>query len=326
MPEGKNSILFRLREQGVGSVLLLLAVVLLLAAFQPGVLQGRNMANVLAQSAIVGVCAVGMTFVLLSGGIDLSVGSVLALAGAVGAWSCKVLGLPVSLAWSVAMLTGTVCGMLSGALVAFGGVPPFMATLAMLAAARGTTLLLTQGYPLSGLPPAFYTPGWASVGPFPLSGLIFLALALAAWVLLRRTPFGIHLRALGDNPETARLAGLSAPRLTLAVYGISGTLAGLAGVLMVGRLWSAQPSVGIGLELDVIAAVVLGGTSLFGGVGGMGGTVAGVLVMGFLDNGLRLLELSSYVQQSVKGLIFVGAVLLDLALKGYYRKGRSRDA
>jgi ribose/xylose/arabinose/galactoside ABC-type transport system permease subunit len=326
MPEEKNSILFRLREQGAGSVLLLLAVVLLLAAFQPGVLQGRNMANVLAQSAIVGVCAVGMTFVLLSGGIDLSVGSVLALAGAVGAWSCKELGFPVPLAWTVAMLTGMVCGMLSGALVAFGGVPPFMATLAMLAAARGTTLLLTQGYPLSGLPPAFYTPGWTSVGPLPLAGLIFLALALAAWVLLRWTPFGIHLRALGDNPETARLAGLSASRLTLVVYGISGTLAGLAGVLMVGRLWSAQPSVGIGLELDVIAAVVLGGTSLFGGVGGIGGTVAGVLIMGFLDNGLRLLELSSYVQQSVKGLLFVGAVLLDLTLKGYYRKGRSLDA
>lgn len=326
MPEKKSSLLATLRDRGWGSVLLLFAVVGLLAAFHPGVLDRQNMANVLAQSAIVGVCAVGMTFVLLSGGIDLSVGSVLALAGAVGAWTCKELGLPVPLAWAVAVLTGTICGLASGSLVAFGRVPPFMATLAMLAAARGGTLLLTQGYPISGLPPAFYTPGWASVGPFPVSGLVFFGLALAAWVLLQRTPFGTHLRAFGDNPETARLAGLSAPRLTLSVYAISGSLAGLAGVLMVGRLWSAQPNVGMGLELDVIAAVVLGGASLFGGVGGVGGTVAGVLIMGFLDNGLRLLAISSYVQQSVKGLVFVGAVLLDLAFKGYYRKGRGRDA
>ena len=326
MPEKETSFFITLRDRGWGSALLLLVVVGALTALYPGVLQWKNVMNVLAQSSVVGVCAVGMTFVLLSGGIDLSVGSVVALAGAVGAWTCKKLALPVPLAWSAALFAGALCGLISGSLVAFGRVPPFMATLAMLAAARGTTLLLTRGFPISGLPPAFYTPGWASAGGVPISGLVFFSLALAAWVLLERTPFGTRLRAFGDNPETARLAGLSAARITLSVYGISGALAGIAGVLMVGRLWSAQPTIGAGLELDVIAAVVLGGASLFGGVGGVGGTVAGVLVMGFLDNGLRLQAVSSYVQQSIKGVVFVGAVLMDLALKGYYVHNRSRDA
>ncbi|NLM70537.1 MAG: ABC transporter permease [Synergistaceae bacterium] len=324
MTDGR-SVLIALRDRGWAGGLLLLAVVGLLASLDPSILGAGNLANVLAQSAIVGVCAVGMTFVLLSGGIDLSVGAVLALSGAVGAWSCKELGLPVAAAWGAAVLAGLVCGLGSGALVAFGRVPPFMATLAMMAGARGCTLLMTRGYPISGLPQAFYTPGWASVAGIPVSGLIFLGMACAAWVLLQRAPYGVHLRAMGDNPETARLAGLSATRITLSVYAISGAMAGLAGVLMVGRLWSAQPNVGMGLELDVIAAVVLGGASLFGGVGGVGGTVAGVLIMGFLDNGLRMLAVSSYVQQSVKGVVFVGAVLLDLALKGYYRRDRGRD-
>jgi ribose/xylose/arabinose/galactoside ABC-type transport system permease subunit len=319
-------LLIALRDRGWAGALLLTAVAGTLAALDPAIVSPGNLANVLAQSAIVGVCAVGMTFVLLSGGIDLSVGAVLALSGAVGAWACKEPGLPVLASWGVAVLAGLACGLASGSLVAFARIPPFMATLAMMAAARGCTLLLTRGYPISGLPQAFYTPGWASIAGVPVSGLVFLGAACAAWVLLQRAPFGVRLRAMGDNPETARLAGLSATRMTLSVYAISGAMAGVAGVLMVGRLWSAQPNVGTGLELDVIAAVVLGGASLFGGVGGVGGTVAGVMIMGFLDNGLRMLAVSSYVQQSVKGVVFVGAVMLDLAVKGYYRRGRSRDS
>ncbi len=326
MPESRTSMLTALRDRGWAGAMLLLAVMGLFAALDPAILRPGNLANVLAQSAITGVCAVGMTFVLLSGGIDLSVGAVVALSGAAAALACKEPGLPVPLAWCLAVLTGALCGTASGALVAFGRVPPFMATLAMMAAARGCTLLLTRGYPISGLPQAFYTPGWASIGRLPISGLVFLFVAFAARVLLQRSPFGTHLRALGDNPETARLAGLPSRRITVTVYAISGALAGVAGVLMVGRLWSAQPGIGMGLELDVIAAVVLGGASLFGGVGGVGGTVAGVLIMGFLDNGLRMLAVSSYVQQSVKGMVFVGAVLLDLALKGYYRRDRGRDS
>jgi ribose/xylose/arabinose/galactoside ABC-type transport system permease subunit len=146
-----------------------------------------------------------------------------------------------------------------------------------------------------------------------------------AWIVLRRTAFGLHVYALGESSEALRLAGLNPAWQRIGVYVISGGTAALGGLLMVGRLWSAQPNIGQGMELDVIASVVLGGTSLFGGLGGVGGTFVGVMIMGFLDNGLRLIEVSSYVQQIVKGAVFVGAILLDMYLKGEYRRDRSRD-
>ncbi|MCF7934759.1 MAG: ABC transporter permease [Synergistales bacterium] len=311
--------------QRYGSFFVLGALLALLGASYPRVLEPSNITNVIGQSAVIGVCAVGMTFVILTAGIDLSVGSVVALAGAVGAWLNVHAGLPWPVAWGIAILAGASCGAVSGLLVQWGNVPPFMATLAMMAAARGLTLLLTEGYPISGTSEAFNAPGWESLFGFPVAGAIMLILVLGGWMLLRLTPFGTGVYAVGDNRETAHLAGIPTGRITVAVYAISGATAGLAGLLMVGRLWSAQPSIGMGLELDVIAAVVLGGTSLFGGLGTVQGTLTGVLIMGFLDNGLRLLEISSYLQQMVKGTVFVGAVILDMYFKGAYRKGRSRD-
>ena len=309
-----------------GNLVVLFVLLAILALNSPHVLQPSNVANVIGQAAVMGICAIGMTFVILTGGIDLSVGSVVALAGAFGAWLNVAVGLPWPAAWALAILAGATCGLVSGLLVQWGRVPPFMATLAMMAAARGLTLLLTQGNPVSGTSPAFNYAGWASIGGFPVSGYILFACALAAWTALRFTPFRTGVYAVGDNREAAHFAGIRTGAVTVAVYAISGATAGLAGLLMVGRLWSAQPSIGLGLELDVIASVVLGGTSLFGGVGTIRGTITGVLIMGFLDNGLRLLEISSYLQQLVKGMVFVGAVILDMYFKGAYRKGRSRDA
>lgn len=308
-----------------GNLIVLAALLAILAARHPGVLSPSNVANVISQAAVTGVCAVGMTFVILTGGIDLSVGSLVALSGAVGAWANVHAGLPWQLAWTIAILAGTLCGLISGLLVQWGRVPPFMATLAIMAIARGLVLLLTQGYPISGISPAFNYPGWASVFGFPVAGIILLACAFAAWIILRYTAFGGNVYAVGDNREAAHFAGIGTDVITVAVYAISGATAGLAGLLMVGRLWSAQPGIGLGLELDVIASVVLGGTSLFGGVGTIRGTLTGVLIMGFLDNGLRLLEISSYLQQVIKGTVFVGAVILDMYFKGAYRKGRNRD-
>ena len=282
--------------------------------------------NILESSYYIGFMAFGVTFIIITGGIDLSVGSIVALSGALGAWFNVHAGFPWPTAWAVAILAGALCGLSSGLLVHWGRVPPFMATLALMAAARGLTLLLTQGNPISGTSPAFNFAGWATLSGFPVSGVILLACATAAWILLRFTPFGTGVYALGDNPEAARFAGIPTGRVTVSVYAVSGSTAGLAGLLMVGRLWSAQPGIGMGLELDVIASVVLGGTSLFGGVGTIRGTLTGVLIMGFLDNGLRILGISSYLQQVIKGMVFIGAVILDMYFKGAYRKGRSRDA
>jgi len=318
--------LARLNWRRHGNLAVLAALLAVLASRDPGVLSTSNITNVIGQAAVMGICAVGMTFVILTGGIDLSVGSIVALSGALGAWLNVQAGLPWQAAWASAILAGTACGLVSGLLVHWGRVPPFMATLAVMAAARGLTLLLTQGSPISGTSPAFNFAGWASLSGFPVSGMILLACATAAWVLLRFTPFGTGVYALGDNPEAARFAGIPTGRITVSVYAVSGSTAGLAGLLMVGRLWSAQPGIGMGLELDVIASVVLGGTSLFGGVGTIRGTLTGVLIMGFLDNGLRILGISSYLQQVIKGMVFIGAVILDMYFKGAYRKGRSRDA
>ncbi len=316
----------RLNWRRHGNLAVLAALLAVLASRDPGVLSTSNITNVIGQAAVMGICAVGMTFVILTGGIDLSVGSIVALSGALGAWLNVQAGLPWQAAWASAILAGTACGLVSGLLVHWGRVPPFMATLAVMAAARGLTLLLTQGSPISGTSPAFNFAGWASLSGFPVSGMILLACATAAWALLRFTPFGTGVYALGDNPEAARFAGIPTGRVTVSVYAVSGSTAGLAGLLMVGRLWSAQPGIGMGLELDVIASVVLGGTSLFGGVGTIRGTLTGVLIMGFLDNGLRILGISSYLQQVIKGMVFIGAVILDMYFKGAYRKGRSRDA
>ncbi|HOU32108.1 MAG TPA: ABC transporter permease [Synergistaceae bacterium] len=312
--------------QRFGSLAVLIVVVVLLALVDRDVIDPKNVANVLAQSTVLGVCAVGMTFVILTGGIDLAVGSVMALSGVVGALANTAMGLPWPLAWALGLGAGMMAGALSAALIAWGRMLPFIATLCVMAIARGITLLMTQGSPVSGLSPGFTHAGWASWGAVPITALIFLLLATVAWVVLAKTPLGPHVRAQGDNPEAARLAGLSAPGLTFAVYMTSGFCAGLAGLLMAGRLWSAQPAIGTGMELDAISAVVLGGTSLFGGVGSIGGTVTGTLIMGFLDNGLRLQGVASYVQISIKGAVFVGAVILDLAMKGHYSRRRSRDA
>jgi ribose/xylose/arabinose/galactoside ABC-type transport system permease subunit len=308
-----------------GNLLLLGTLIGSVALFYAGVLHFSNVMNVFSQYAIVGVCAVGMTFVILTGGIDLSVGSVVALSGAFGAWLNTVPSLPWPLAWTLTLVLGMICGFISGALVHWGRVPAFMATLAMMSIARGATLILTRGYPISGTTPGFNFPGWAYIGPLPVAGLIMVGLLLLAWLVLRHTPFGTYVYALGDSPESLRLAGVGIARSRISVYVISGGTAALGGLLMVGRLWSAQPNIGLGMELDVIASVVLGGTSLFGGLGGVKGTFVGIMIMGFLDNGLRLIEVSSYLQQIIKGTVFVGAILLDMYLKGEYRKNSSRD-
>ncbi len=193
--------------------------------------------------------------------------------------------------------------------------PPFVATLAMMAVARGLTLVYTQGRPIAGLEKGFIFWGTGRILGVPMPVILMVIIALIAFVILRQTRFGLHVYATGGNEETTRLAGVSTNWIKQAVYMISGFTAALGGVLLTARLWSAQPNAAVGWELDAIAAPVLGGTSLFGGVGGIGGTLVGAFIIGVLSNGLNLMGVPSYYQQVIKGVVFILAVMLDLLTK-----------
>ena len=299
-----------------GSVLLiLLAMVGFFAVLSDRFLTVSNLLNVAVQTSILIIVAIGMTYALLSAGLDLSVGSVMALCGALAA------GLAVRHGWgtypaiAAALFAGSAIGLANGLMVVVGDIPPFVATLAMLGIGRGFTLVYTQGRPIAGLDESFRFWGTGRLLGLPVPVIVMLVMvAITTWVL-NQTRFGLHLRAIGGNEETARLAGISVARDKLIVYVISGFMAALGGVLLTARLWSAQPTAGIGFELDAIAAPVLGGTSLFGGTGGVPGTVVGAFIMGTLSNGLNLLDVPSYYQQVIKGMVFILAVLIDVYTK-----------
>jgi ribose transport system permease protein len=266
------------------------------------------------QTSINAVIAVGMTFVILSGGIDLSVGSILALAGILLALVLQA-GWPLPAALGLALLTGAACGLANGLLVTGGRLPPFIATLGMMSVARGAALLLTEGRPISGFDAAFRSLAQGRVLLLPAAVVVTAVVYALAHLVLRRTVFGRYVYAIGGNEEAARFSGVGVRSAKTLVYVVSGLSSALAAALLTARLNSAQPIAGIMYELDAIAAVVIGGTSLRGGLGGVGGTLVGALIMGVLRNGLNLLGISSFLQQVVIGLVIVGAVLLDAALR-----------
>lgn len=296
----------------------LLALVLMLWAATPHFLTVSNLLNVLEQTAINSIVAVGMTFVIISGGIDLSVGSVLALAG-IALGRALAAGLPAPLAIAVALGVGLACGLANGMLVTFGRLPPFIATLGMMSVARGAALMLAEGRPISGFSDGFRA--LATGRPFTLPAPVAITAAIyaVAYFVLARTVFGRATYAIGGNEEAARLSGVSVRFHKTTVYGVAGLMAGAAAVILTARLNSAQPTAGTMYELDAIAATVIGGTSLLGGEGSLVGTLIGALIMGVLRNGLNLLNVSSFFQQVVIGLVIIGAVLVDMTLK---RRGR----
>ncbi len=307
------------------SLLALLLMVIGLSLATDNFLTVDNGMNVLRQISINLCLSIGMTLVILSGGIDLSVGSVLALAGALAAGVLKNgltldrLGVWVQFTPFGAVLVGVAVGLAAGcfnglAITRFG-LPPFVATLGMLSIARGFTMLWTGGFPITGLGPAFGSLGTGQWLGVPMPVWISAALALAFFVVTRRTPFGRYLYAVGGNERAAALSGLNVNRIKLQVYTLAGGLAGVAGLLATARLDSATPNAGIGYELDSIAAVVIGGTSLSGGRGSILGTVLGCLIIGVLNNGLVLLEVSPFWQQVIKGFVILLAVAIDKAAK-----------
>lgn len=315
-------------------VVFLLVLMIVFAVLSPRFLSPLNLFNVMRQVSIYGLLAIGMTFVILTRGIDLSVGSVVAFAGLAAAAVAKGglenrftagidqtaqgWGWPLSLL--AALAVGTLAGWLQGVAITRLKVPPFVVTLGGMSAFRGAALLFAGGGPISGFDEAYRWWGQGYVGPVPVPVILFLTAAVIAHVVLSATRYGRHVYAVGGNPEAARLSGLDVDRLTLSVYVIIGFMAGLGGFVLSSRLNSAEAVAGNGYELTVIASVVIGGTSLFGGIGTIFGTVVGTILIGVLLNGLVLNNVSSYVQQIIIGVIIVLAVAFDTFVKGRRRR------
>lgn len=309
----RSSILDILRRYSVTFILLILGVIFAIGS--PDFLTTSNILNVALQTSMLAIVAVGMTFTILTAGIDLSVGSIMALAGALAAGLAVREGLGTFAGISIALLAGMLVGAVNGLLIVKGEMPPFVATLAMMAVARGLTLVYTQGRPIAGLNDAFIWLGTGRVLTIPVPVIIMTIVTIVAWIVLRQTRYGLHIYATGGNEETTRLAGVSTGWVTFSVYVVSGLTAAIAGVLLTARLWSAQPNAAVGWELDAITAPVLGGVSLFGGVGGVGGALVGAFIVGILSNGLNLLGVTSYYQQVIKGIVLILAISLDLLTK-----------
>ncbi len=293
-----------------GLVMALLALVAILSLLSDRFLTPSNVINVLRQISINAIIAAGMTVVIIGRGIDLSVGSLLALTGVVAA-SLAVGGLPAGLAIAAALGLGLVMGVFNGAFVAYAGIAPFIVTLAGLTIFRGMALAITDGRPVSGLPPIFMTIGYGSFLGLPVPIWIMLGFLAITHVILRHMALGRSIYAIGGNEEAARLSGIAVRRVKLFTFAYSGLAAALAAMVLTGRLNSAQPSAGVMFELDAIAAVVVGGTSLFGGKGGVFGTLIGALIIGVINNGMNLLNVPSFYQQIVKGGVILAALLIE---------------
>jgi ribose transport system permease protein len=265
-----------------------------------------NMLIVMRQTSIVAFLAVGMSFVIIGAGIDLSVGSVLAFSGAVGAGVMQNGGIFFGILAGLAL--GTALGAFNGIVITKLKIPAFIATLAMMAIARGGTLVYTDGRPITGLPSSFAFLGRGYVGNVPFPIILMLIIFILAYIILKLTRFGRYVYATGGNINAARASGIKVDNVIISTFAISGFLSGLTGMVLASRLNSAQPTAGMGYELDAIAAVVLGGTNLFGGEGELWGTLVGALIMGILNNGLNMLNVSSFYQQVVKGIVILIAV------------------
>jgi len=296
------------------SIIALILFSVIVTIINPSFLSLSNILNVLRQTSMNAIIAAGMTFVILTGGIDLSVGSILGLAGAVAA-AMITRGQNVFVVLIAALLIGAAIGALNGVVISKGKVQAFIATLAMMTLVRGYILVFTDGKPI-GIEASKNADIFTSIGsgyilgipiPIYITALVFII----AYYILKHTRFGRYVYAMGGNEEATKLSGINVDRVKIYVYALSGALAALAGIIVTARLSSAQPQAGAGYELDAIAAVVLGGTSLSGGIGNIFGTIVGALIIGILNNALNLMDVSSYYQLLAKGLVILIAVLLD---------------
>ncbi len=289
----------------------LIVVFVALSFASPYFLTSNNLFNVCVQISVVAILAVGQTMVILTAGIDLSVGSVAGLSGVVGSMAMSNWGMPMTLGIVVGILVGGLAGTGNGLLVTRAGLPPFIATLGMMGVARGLTFIVSGAVAIYGLPDSFRKLGEGEIGPIPLPLLYLVVIAIGGHLVLSRTRLGRYTYAIGSNQDAARLSGIPINRVLVSVYVISGALAGFGGMIAASRVHSGQPNYGIGLELDVIAACVIGGASLFGGRGTIGGTLIGAFLMGVIRDGAVLLNITQYYQQVVIGVIIWVAVWWD---------------
>lgn len=298
--------------QKIGPFIGLIVIVLIFSILEPGFLSVNNLLNVLRQVSFNALIAFGMTFVILTGGIDLSVGSILALTGAVSA-GLIASGIDPILAMLAGLLLGAILGAVNGIIIAKGKVAPFIATLATMTIYRGLTLVYTEGRPISGLGDnaAFQMLGKGYFLGIPIPVVTMLISFGILYFILKKTTFGRRVYAVGGNEEASILSGINTDRIKIYVYSLTGLLSALAALMLTSRLNSAQPTAGEMFELDAIAAVVLGGTSLTGGRGWIVGTLIGALIIGVLNNGLNIIGVTSFFQQVVKGAVILLAVLLD---------------
>lgn len=292
-------------------VLVVVALGLVLSLATRTFFTPTNLLNVMRQVSINGILAIGMTFVVLTGGIDLSVGSLVAFCGIVVAGLLRDLGMPILPVVIISILVGTLLGAVNGYFVAYWGAAPFVVTLSLMTIARGMTYVYCDGKPISPLPEAFLTIGKGSILGLPIPAIILLMAFAAGYCTLKYFRVGRYIYAVGGNENAAMVSGINVRKMKLITYAISGAMCGVAAVILTARVSAGLPQAGQGYELDAIAATVIGGTRLSGGRGKLLGTVLGTLLLGIVSNGLDLLNVSSFYQQIVKGLIILGAILID---------------
>ncbi len=292
------------------TLLILIGMIIILSILSPSFMQVRNLLNVVRQISLIAIIGMGVTFCIITTGIDLSSGSVLALVGVIAA-SLDQGHYPLIVSIIVGLAAGACMGFVNGSISALGRIPPFIATLGMMISARGLALLYSNGIPITGLSDAFLVIGGGYFLGIPLPIYIMLFVAVVSHILLKHTKFGKYVYAIGGNQQAAIVSGINVKKYLILVYTYAGTLAGVSGIVLASRLSAGQPTAGVNYELDAIASAVIGGTSLSGGVGTIPGTIIGALIIGVLNNGLILLNVSPYLQLVSKGIIIVAAVLLD---------------
>ncbi|OFI01505.1 ribose transport system permease protein RbsC [Clostridium acetireducens DSM 10703] len=288
----------------------LIVLCIVISIITPKFLTITNIINVLTQVSVNAIIAVGMCFVILTGGIDLSVGSTLAVSGAIAA-SMVYKGANVFTAMVVALIIGALIGLFNGIIISKGRIQAFIVTLASMTIFRGVTYVYTEGTPISGLSESFMIIGNDKILGIPLPVIIMFLVLFIAWYLLSQTRYGRYVYALGGNEDSSRLSGINTDKIKTLVYVICGATAALSGIIVTSRIGSASPNAGVGFELDAIAAVVLGGTSLAGGEGSVIGTILGAMIIGVLNNGLNIMNVSPFYQSIVKGFVILLAVMLD---------------
>jgi ribose transport system permease protein len=311
----KMSSMLRFGLRDMGTLLGLVILCVIFASLTDVFMTKQNLINILQQSSINACIAIGMTLVIISGGIDLSVGPVAALAAVLSA-AMLVAGYPIAVAIAAALLIGMLCGAMNGALIAYAGLQPFIVTLGTLSLFRALALIYTGGTPILSLPPEFRALITSHIWIFPVPVVIVAVLAIVAWVMLNKTPIGEYILAVGGNEEAARISGVPIARTKITAYVISGFLASLAAIILIARLGAAEPTLGNLWELEAIAAAAIGGASLMGGKGSIVGTILGAIVLGAMRNGLTLLNVQAFYQLLATGIIIILAMLVDRLTRG----------